>query len=88
MVFEVFAVSLSPEMAPVAGDGSSHPPPLARVLSPRTEAGLGVAAGQPQTLTHLQTSPLLHPLVGQHILSVRQFSKEQVLHINGQGKIY
>uniref|UniRef100_A0A4W5PER9 Multifunctional protein CAD n=1 Tax=Hucho hucho TaxID=62062 RepID=A0A4W5PER9_9TELE len=72
---------ITPEMAPAAGDGSSHPPPLARVLSPRAEAGLGVAAGQPQTLTHLQTSPLLHPLVGQHVLSVRQFSKEQISHL-------
>lgn len=32
----------------------------------------------PQGAPHFQTSPLLHPLVGQHILSVRQFSKEQV----------
>uniref|UniRef100_A0A6Q2X2Q7 Multifunctional protein CAD n=1 Tax=Esox lucius TaxID=8010 RepID=A0A6Q2X2Q7_ESOLU len=36
---------------------------------------------QPQTLAHLQTSPLLHPLVGQHVLSVRQFSKEQISHL-------
>uniref|UniRef100_A0A3P8ZFQ1 Multifunctional protein CAD n=1 Tax=Esox lucius TaxID=8010 RepID=A0A3P8ZFQ1_ESOLU len=35
----------------------------------------------PQTLAHLQTSPLLHPLVGQHVLSVRQFSKEQISHL-------
>ncbi|XP_055728633.1 CAD protein-like isoform X4 [Salvelinus fontinalis] len=76
-----FEEDLKEEMAPAAGDGSSHPPPLARVLSPRAEAGLGVAAGQPQTLTHLQTSPLLHPLVGQHVLSVRQFSKEQISHL-------
>ncbi|KAK5879721.1 hypothetical protein CesoFtcFv8_022814 [Champsocephalus esox] len=27
------------------------------------------------------TSPLLHALVGQHILSVRQFSKEQISHL-------
>lgn len=32
----------------------------------------------PQGVPHFPTSPLLHPLVGQHILSVRQFSKEQV----------
>ncbi|NWX35117.1 PYR1 protein, partial [Notiomystis cincta] len=32
----------------------------------------------PQRAPHFQTSPLLHPLVGQHVLSVRQFSKEQV----------
>lgn len=68
---------MSAEMAlpPAAGDGFSHPPPLARILSP--QAG----PGQPPlalTLPHLQTSPLLHPLVGQHVLSVRQFSKEQV----------
>lgn len=29
-------------------------------------------------VSHFQTSPLLHLLVGQHILSVSQFSKEQV----------
>lgn len=51
----------------------AHPPPLARILSPQ--------AGQPQILPHPQTSPLLHPLVGQHILSVRQFSKEQMSHL-------
>ncbi|XP_016160776.1 PREDICTED: CAD protein [Ficedula albicollis] len=28
-----------------------------------------------------QTSPLLHPLVGQHVLSVQQFSKEQLSHL-------
>uniref|UniRef100_A0A8C8JRU0 Multifunctional protein CAD n=1 Tax=Oncorhynchus tshawytscha TaxID=74940 RepID=A0A8C8JRU0_ONCTS len=66
---------MPPEMAPAAGDGYSHPPPLARILSPRAEA----AAGQP--LAHLQTSPVLHPLVGQHVLSVRQFSKEQISHM-------
>lgn len=32
-------------------------------------------------VSHFQTSPLLHPLVGQHILSVRQFSKEQISHL-------
>ena len=60
-------------MAPVSlggGDGYSHPPPLSRLLSPQ--------AGQTLPVSHLQISPLLHPLVGQHILSVRQFSKEQV----------
>uniref|UniRef100_A0A8C7W0P2 Multifunctional protein CAD n=1 Tax=Oncorhynchus mykiss TaxID=8022 RepID=A0A8C7W0P2_ONCMY len=56
-------------------EGLNHPPPLARILSPRAEA----AAGQP--LVHLQTSPVLHPLVGQHVLSVRQFSKEQISHM-------
>ncbi|XP_071403791.1 multifunctional protein CAD isoform X4 [Pithys albifrons albifrons] len=35
----------------------------------------------PQRSPHFQTSPLLHPLVGQHILSVRQFSKEQLSHL-------
>lgn len=57
------------ELAPPA-EPYAHPPPLARILSPQ--------AGQQQILPHPQTSPLLHPLVGQHILSVRQFSKEQV----------
>ncbi|KTF90299.1 hypothetical protein cypCar_00008588 [Cyprinus carpio] len=59
---------LLPELAPPV-DTYAHPPPLARILSPQ--------AGQQQILPHPQTSPLLHPLVGQHILSVRQFSKEQ-----------
>uniref|UniRef100_A0A8C2ISS8 Multifunctional protein CAD n=1 Tax=Cyprinus carpio TaxID=7962 RepID=A0A8C2ISS8_CYPCA len=54
-------------------DTYAHPPPLARILSPQ--------AGQQQILPHPQTSPLLHPLVGQHILSVRQFSKEQMSHL-------
>ncbi|XP_071393365.1 multifunctional protein CAD isoform X4 [Centroberyx affinis] len=60
-----------------AGDGYSHPPPLSRLLSPQAMPGQS-PAGQ---ATHLQTSPLLHPLVGQHILSVRQFSKEQISHL-------
>lgn len=56
------------------GDGYSHPPPLSRLLSPQSGPG-PVSAGQ---VSHFQTSPLLHLLVGQHILSVSQFSKEQV----------
>ncbi|XP_015670306.1 CAD protein isoform X2 [Protobothrops mucrosquamatus] len=35
----------------------------------------------PQSLPHPQTSPLLHPLVGQHILSVKQFTKGQMSHL-------
>ncbi|NXL68862.1 PYR1 protein, partial [Chordeiles acutipennis] len=35
----------------------------------------------PQGVPHFQTSPLLHPLVGQHVLSVQQFSKEQMSHL-------
>ncbi|XP_039548605.1 CAD protein isoform X2 [Pimephales promelas] len=62
------ALELAPSAEPYA-----HPPPLARILSPQ--------AGQQQILPHPQTSPLLHPLVGQHILSVRQFSKEQMSHL-------
>ncbi|KAJ3606414.1 hypothetical protein NHX12_025935, partial [Muraenolepis orangiensis] len=56
-----------------AGDNYNHPPPLSRLLSPQ--------AGQSVPVSHLQISPLLHPLVGQHILSVRQFSKEQISHL-------
>lgn len=41
----------------------------------------------PQRATHFQTSPLLHPLVGQHVLSVRQFSKEQVPVWAGAGAV-
>ncbi|XP_030626460.1 multifunctional protein CAD isoform X2 [Chanos chanos] len=60
------------DMVPPA-EAYAHPPPLARILSPQ--------AGQPQVLPHLQVSPLLHPLVGQHVLSVQQFSKEQISHL-------
>ncbi|XP_036406500.1 CAD protein isoform X2 [Megalops cyprinoides] len=63
---------LPPDMVPTA-ETFSHPPPLARILSPQT--------GAAQTMVHMQTSPLLHPLVGQHVLSVRQFSKEQLSHL-------
>ncbi|NXK89198.1 PYR1 protein, partial [Formicarius rufipectus] len=35
----------------------------------------------PQRSPHFQTSPLLHPLVGQHVLSVRQFCKDQLSHL-------
>uniref|UniRef100_A0A3Q4GZG9 Multifunctional protein CAD n=1 Tax=Neolamprologus brichardi TaxID=32507 RepID=A0A3Q4GZG9_NEOBR len=72
---------LPPEMVmlpPAAAvDGYSHPPPLFRLLSPQSGSGQ-VPPGQ---VSHLQMSPLLHPLVGQHILSVRQFSKEQISHL-------
>lgn len=50
-------------------DGYFYPPgPLPRQASPQ---------GAP----HFQTSLPLHPLVGQHVLSVRQFSKEQLSHL-------
>uniref|UniRef100_A0A7N6B3K3 Multifunctional protein CAD n=1 Tax=Anabas testudineus TaxID=64144 RepID=A0A7N6B3K3_ANATE len=61
----------------LSGDSYSHPPPLSRLLSPQSGPGQ-VPVGQ---LSHFQTSPLLHPLIGQHILSVRQFSKEQMSHL-------
>ncbi|NWH75885.1 PYR1 protein, partial [Piaya cayana] len=35
----------------------------------------------PQRAPHFQTSPLLHPLFGQHVLSVQQFSKDQMSHL-------
>ncbi|MFT7803066.1 CAD protein [Arapaima gigas] len=63
---------LPPDMVPSV-DTYTHPPPLARILSPQ-----GVT---PSLLAHPQTSPLLHPLVGQHILSVQQFSKDQMSHL-------
>ena len=62
------------------GDGFAHPPPLSRLLSPQSGPGLA-AVGQ---ASHLQMSPLLHPLVGQHVLTVRQFSKEQVESTHGR----
>ncbi|XP_017290416.1 CAD protein isoform X2 [Kryptolebias marmoratus] len=72
---------LPPEMAMLplacAGDGYSHPPPLSRLLSPLSEPRQTI----PSQVSHLQMSPLLHPLVGQHILTVRQFSKEQISHL-------
>ncbi|NXC78145.1 PYR1 protein, partial [Anhinga anhinga] len=55
--------------AAVIQDSYFYPPgPLPRQASP-------------QGVPHFQTSPLLHPLVGQHILSVQQFSKEQMSHL-------
>lgn len=63
----------------LAGDAYSHPPPLSRLLSPQSGPGQ-TPVGQ---LSHFQMSPLLHPLIGQHVLSVRQFSKEQVQETDG-----
>ncbi|KAI5627787.1 CAD protein [Silurus asotus] len=63
---------LPPELAPVP-ESCSHPPPLVRILSPQSI--------QTPVVSHLQTSPLLHPLVAQHILSARQFTKEQMSHL-------
>lgn len=52
-------------------DGPCHPaPPVPRQASPQNLGSSG--------LLHPQTSPLLHSLVGQHILSVKQFTKDQV----------
>ncbi|XP_023285846.1 CAD protein [Seriola lalandi dorsalis] len=69
---------LPPEMVMLpplgAGDSYSHPPPLSRLMSPQSGPG-------PIPASHFQTSPFLHPLIGQHILSVRQFSKNQISHL-------
>ncbi|XP_036922614.1 CAD protein isoform X5 [Sturnira hondurensis] len=55
-------------------DGTCYPPqPVPRQASPQN---LG-----PPGLLHPQTSPLLHSLVGQHILSVQQFTKDQMSHL-------
>uniref|UniRef100_A0A8C4S7Z4 Multifunctional protein CAD n=1 Tax=Erpetoichthys calabaricus TaxID=27687 RepID=A0A8C4S7Z4_ERPCA len=54
-------------------DHYMHPLPLARITSPQHQGT--------QSVPHPQTSPFLHPLIGQHILSVRQFSKEQMSHL-------
>uniref|UniRef100_A0A8D0L7Y5 Carbamoyl-phosphate synthetase 2, aspartate transcarbamylase, and dihydroorotase n=1 Tax=Sphenodon punctatus TaxID=8508 RepID=A0A8D0L7Y5_SPHPU len=35
----------------------------------------------PQSLPHPQTLPLLHHFTGQHVLSVKQFSKDQLSHL-------
>ncbi|XP_041043250.1 CAD protein isoform X1 [Carcharodon carcharias] len=53
-------------------DGYIHPPPVSRLLSPQNLAA--------QAVPH-PYSPLLHPFVGQHILSVRQFTKDQLSHL-------
>ncbi|XP_043538142.1 CAD protein isoform X1 [Chiloscyllium plagiosum] len=53
-------------------DGYIHPPPVSRLLSPQNLAV--------QTVPH-PCSPLLHHYVGQHILSVRQFTKDQLSHL-------
>ncbi|XP_043962343.1 CAD protein [Gambusia affinis] len=60
-----------------SGDAYSHPPPLSRLLSPLSES----KQITPSQVPHFQMSPLLHPLVGQHILTVSQFSKEQMSHL-------
>ncbi|XP_027706214.1 CAD protein isoform X1 [Vombatus ursinus] len=54
-------------------DSCCYPPPVPRQASPQN-------LGTP-SLLHPQTSPLLHSLVGQHILSVRQFTKDQMSHL-------
>ncbi|XP_053315882.1 CAD protein isoform X2 [Spea bombifrons] len=66
--------SSDPGLQEQAGpDGYPHPPPIPRILSPQAMSMQGAP--------HLQTSPLLHPLIGQHVLTVRQFSKEQMSHL-------
>ncbi|XP_006835262.1 PREDICTED: CAD protein [Chrysochloris asiatica] len=55
-------------------DGTCYPPPpVPRQASPQNLGAPG--------LLHPQTSPLLHSLVGQHILSVQQFTKDQMSHL-------
>ncbi|KAM3932600.1 multifunctional protein CAD isoform 3-T3 [Leptodactylus fuscus] len=67
-------VKKSPEAEVTAiQDGFSLPPPIPRLVSPQNLTM--------QILPHVQTSPLLHPLIGQHILSVKQFSKDQMSHL-------
>ncbi|XP_078506206.1 multifunctional protein CAD isoform X4 [Lissotriton helveticus] len=64
--------SAEPEL-PYLQDGYPHPPPLPRINSPQNMAM--------QSGPHPQISPLLHPLIGQHVLSVKQFTKEQMSHL-------
>ncbi|RXM27756.1 CAD protein [Acipenser ruthenus] len=63
---------LPPECSPWL-DNYVHPPPLDRILSPQNLAS--------QSILHPQSSPLLYHFIGQHILSVQQFSKEQMSHL-------
>lgn len=60
------------EQDPMSQDGYVYPPPVSRLLSPQNLAAQ--AAPHPY-------SPLLHYFVGQHVLSVRQFSKDQLSHL-------
>ncbi|XP_075451272.1 multifunctional protein CAD-like isoform X4 [Ascaphus truei] len=62
--------SAEPELASIQ-DGCCYPPP--RLMSPQNMSM--------PSIPHVPTSPLLHPLIGQHILSVKQFSKEQMSHL-------
>ncbi|XP_075125461.1 multifunctional protein CAD isoform X4 [Leptodactylus fuscus] len=57
----------------VIQDSFSLPPPIPRLVSPQN---LTVPI-----LPYVQTSLLQRPLVGQHILSVKQFSKDQMSHL-------
>ncbi|XP_063806908.1 multifunctional protein CAD [Pseudophryne corroboree] len=61
-----------PDLFPIQ-DGYTYPPPVPRIMSPQNMPT--------QSLPHVQTSPLLHPLIGQHIMSVKQFSKDQMSHL-------
>ncbi|XP_048841170.1 CAD protein [Brienomyrus brachyistius] len=63
---------LPPDVA-MSAETAAHPLPVSRILSPQH--------GIPTAVTHTQLSPLLHPLVAQHILSVKQFSKDQMSHL-------
>nr|XP_034966181.1 CAD protein [Zootoca vivipara] len=59
-----------------------EPPDLAMIQDgPLYLAGPLPRQTSPQSLPHPQTSPLLHPLVGQHVLSVKQFTKGQMSHL-------
>ncbi|XP_028927835.1 CAD protein isoform X1 [Ornithorhynchus anatinus] len=57
----------------LAGTPDGYLPPVPRQASPQNLGG--------PSLAHPQTLPLLHSLVGQHILSVRQFTKDQMSHL-------
>ncbi|KAJ7341427.1 hypothetical protein JRQ81_005509 [Phrynocephalus forsythii] len=60
---------------PEAGDGSMIQE------GPLYLAGPLPRQASPQSLPHPQPSPFLHPLVGQHVLSVKQFTKGQLSHL-------
>ncbi|XP_067841372.1 CAD protein [Heptranchias perlo] len=60
------------EQDTVSQDGYIYPPPVSRLLSPQNLAA--------QAVPH-PYSPFLHPFVGQHVLSVRQFTKDQLSHL-------
>uniref|UniRef100_A0A8D0H2H4 Multifunctional protein CAD n=1 Tax=Sphenodon punctatus TaxID=8508 RepID=A0A8D0H2H4_SPHPU len=81
----------SPRRVGPGGDGRFHlPPRIHRASDPGLPDLTVIQDGycpllprqaSPQSLPHPQTLPLLHHFTGQHVLSVKQFSKDQLSHL-------